>query len=386
MLQSGRYKLLRLLCLAMWCGLLVAGLWPFRFFPDNRVQWLVKRNGLHLNEPSQIYSAIRETERGRKAKAAANGSFSIEIWLQPEKVSDRRRTIFSVYDAGRGESLSIGQSVADLLIRGRFVGIHEAGHTKSIYLDDCFREGGERFVTITSGPQETAIYLESVKVKVVPYQLEPDSLSGRLLLGDSASSNKTWAGTIFGLAIYDRALTDVEVPKHYRAWNTNFNELLAPDSMTALYPLDEKEGNVVRDHVGRSPDMVIPKKFEPLRRAFLEPSFKFDKSDLIDAVVNILGFVPFGLLVSAYLHRGMPFPKRQAILLTILIGGLTSLLIECLQAYLPTRTSSLPDAINNILGAAMGAMLLGSVRRKLMASWPASGSEHVRDTSQGASR
>ncbi len=361
--------------------LLFAGLWPFRFFPDNRVEWLVNRNGIHFDEPSQIYSTIRKTEIEKRASVAANDSFSIEIWLQPEKVSDRRRTIFTTYDAGRGEGLSIGQSVADLLIRGRFVGIQEAGYARSIYLDECFRDGGERFVTIISGPQGTAIYLEGVMGKFVPYQLEPDSLSGRLLLGDSASSNKTWAGTVFGLAIYDQALSDVEVLEHYRAWTTNFNELVALGSMTALYPLDEKRGDVVHDHVGKLPDMVIPKKFQPLHRAFLEPSFKFDKSDLIDAIVNILGFIPFGLLVSAYLLRGMPFPKGQAILLTILVGGLTSLLIECLQAYLPTRTSSLPDVINNILGTAIGAMLLGSVRRRLMALWPASGSEDV----QGAS-
>jgi VanZ family protein len=371
MLQSGRYILLRLLCLAMWCGLMVAGLWPFRFFPDNRVQWLVNRNGIHFYEPSQIYSAAPETGSERRASAATNGSFSIEIWLQPERVSDRRRTIFSVYDAER-ESLSIGQSVADLLMRGRFLGTEEAGHTRSIYLDNCFREG-ERFITITSGPQGTAIYLEGVKAKFVPYQLEPDSLSGRWLLGDSASSNKTWAGTVFGLAIYDQALSDVEVLEHYRAWTTNFNELVALGSITALYPLDEKAGDVVHNRAGKLPDMVIPKKFQPLHRAFLEPSFKFVKSDLLDAIVNIVGFVPFGLLVSAYLHRGLPFPRYQAILLTILVGGLTSLLIECLQAYLPTRTSSLPDVINNILGTAMGAMLLGSVRRRLMALSPASG-------------
>jgi VanZ like family len=84
--------------------------------------------------------------------------------------------------------------------------------------------------------------------------------------------------------------------------------------------------------------------------AFLAPSFKVVKSDLVDAAVNIVGFIPFGLLVSAYLHRGVTFPSYQAILLTILVSGLTSLLIECLQAYLPTRTSSLPDVINNILG------------------------------------
>jgi hypothetical protein len=367
--QTGTYKVLGVICLAMLCGLLVAGLWPFDFAPGNRVQWLVNRNGIHFNEPSQIYSTLTERESNR---TAVNSSFSIEIWLQPERISDRRRTIFSTYDTGRGEGLGIAQSVTDLLIRGRFVGADGAVNTRSIYLDDCFREGSERFVTVISGPQGTAIYLEGVREKVVPDQLEPESLSGRLLLGDSVSSNRTWAGTVFGLATYDRALSDVEVLEQYHAWTTKLNEVVGLGGITAFYPFDEKSGEVAHNHVGKLPDMVIPKKFHPLRRAFLNPSFQFVKSDIEDAIVNIIGFVPFGLLVSAYFHRGLPFPRYLAILLTILAGGFTSLVIECLQAYLPTRTSSLPDVINNIVGTAVGAMLLGSIPRRLIALPPLS--------------
>jgi hypothetical protein len=142
MLQPRCYKLLPLACLAMWCGLLVVGLWPFRFLPDNRVQWLANRNGVHFIEPSQIYSAIRES---KGSAVAGDSSFSIEIWLQPEKVGNRRRTIFSTYDSGRRESFGIGQSVADLLVRGPFLDMHDGVHPRSIYVDGCFREGEERF-------------------------------------------------------------------------------------------------------------------------------------------------------------------------------------------------------------------------------------------------
>jgi hypothetical protein len=366
MSPTGIHKWLGLVCAAMWCGLLVAGLWPFRFFPDNTVQWLTDRNGIHFSEPSQIYTDNRRAEITGSNASDGNGSFTIEIWLRPEKLSNRRRTILSTYDSARRESLSVGQSIADLLVRGRSLDVLEGARSRSIYVDDCFRKGNERFVTITSAPQGTAIYLEGVREKFVPYQLDPDGLSGRLLLGNSASSNKTWAGSVFGLAIYDRALTDVEALQHYQLWTTtNFRELALQDGLTALYGLDEKGGDIIHNRAGKMSDLVIPKKFQPVRRAFLAPGFKFVKSDLVDAAVNIAGFIPFGLLVSAYLHGWRIFSRRRAILLTIVAGGLTSLLIECLQAYLPTRTSSLPDVINNILGTAIGAMLLGTVQRML---------------------
>jgi VanZ like family/Concanavalin A-like lectin/glucanases superfamily len=359
-------RLLQLACLTMWCGLLVAGLWPFNFFPENRVQWLKSRNGIHFDEPGQIYSAVPGTKKEGSADTFGNGSFSIEIWLQPENVSNTLRTIFFAYDPQRRKDFRIDQSITDLVVRGRFLDSNEKVSSTALYVDDCFQKSVERFITITSGAQGTVIYVEGVRGKSVPYRLDPSGLSGRLVLAHSASSKESWAGNVFGLAIYDRALTDDEARKDYQTWTAaSLGDLRALGGITALYPLDEKRGELVHNRAGSMPDLVIPKTFQPLRRAFLETSFRLAKSDLLDAATNIAGFIPFGLLVSAYLHRGMPFPKYGAILLTVVVGGLSSLLIECLQAYLPTRTSSLDDLINNCLGTAMGAMLLGRVRRWL---------------------
>lgn len=370
MLRAGRYKLL-LGCFIMWCGLLVFGLWPFNFFPANRVQWLKDRNGVHFDQPGQIYSAVPGAVEPGSPDTFRNGSFSIELWLRPDKVSSSLRTIFFAYDPDRGKEFGIEQSITDLVVRGRFLDSSGEVRSTKLYVDDCFQKGQERFITVVSGAEGTVIYRDGVRGKSVPYRLDPGGLSGRLVLAQSASSKKPWMGSVFGLALYNRALTNGEALKNYRAWTTA--STVVPDALpgiTALYPLDEKRGELIHNRAGPMPDLVIPGHFQPLRRVFLETSFTVGKSDLLDSAINILGFIPFGLLMSAYLHRGLSFPRYRSILLAIVIGGLISLLIECLQAYLPTRTSSLPDVINNILGTAIGAVLLGSVRRKLSTLYP----------------
>ena len=47
-----------------------------------------------------------------------------------------------------------------------------------------------------------------------------------------------------------------------------------------------------------------------------------------------------------------------AALVATIIGATTSLMIELLQAYLPSRDSSLLDFINNVLGTGLGALMI----------------------------
>ena len=73
--------------------------------------------------------------------------------------------------------------------------------------------------------------------------------------------------------------------------------------------------------------------------------------------VNILGFIPFGFTVSAWLRKDGGRKRMPVTVLVVLAGAGISLLIELLQVYLPTRDSSLTDFMNNTLGAYIGAWL-----------------------------
>ncbi|MGY4643719.1 VanZ family protein [Cellulomonas sp. URHB0016] len=66
----------------------------------------------------------------------------------------------------------------------------------------------------------------------------------------------------------------------------------------------------------------------------------------VEAVSNVLMFVPFGVLVGLLVRRSW---------VVVLLGCATSTAIELAQlAFLPTRVPTVQDVVMNTLGAALG--------------------------------
>ena len=152
---------------------------------------------------------------------------------------------------------------------------------------------------------------------------------------------------------------------------------------------------------GEPAELVILETFEPYERAFLkwDPDWAQYKSNWLDLAVNIIGFVPFGVLLMLALSKegtrdegvgtsaaqrqerrsqkptadsqqpaatrqenppASPFAKGGgvvvAVVLAVVAGFVVSLAIEYLQAYLPSRDSSVRDFITNVFGTAIGAI------------------------------
>ncbi|HEY5800631.1 MAG TPA: VanZ family protein [Burkholderiaceae bacterium] len=83
-----------------------------------------------------------------------------------------------------------------------------------------------------------------------------------------------------------------------------------------------------------------------------------------DAGVNIVGYIPFGMLLMFSLYpriRGV-----LAVLLAIAIGTAFSTLMEVIQTYLPSRVPSTLDIATNVAGAAIGALLGAWLSRPLI--------------------
>jgi len=73
-----------------------------------------------------------------------------------------------------------------------------------------------------------------------------------------------------------------------------------------------------------------------------------------DLVSNLLGYLPFGLLVFVALARGGR-STTASVWIAIAAGTLLSLTMETLQNYLPQRVASNVDLTLNALGSALGA-------------------------------
>jgi VanZ family protein len=81
-----------------------------------------------------------------------------------------------------------------------------------------------------------------------------------------------------------------------------------------------------------------------------------------DAVINLLSYLPFGLLIglTARARTG----ALMSVTIALCVGVLLSTSMEYLQMYLPTRISSNMDILTNSTGALLGALLAVS-----MTSW-----------------
>jgi VanZ family protein len=196
-----------------------------------------------------------------------------------------------------------------------------------------------------------------------------------------------WAGKVSRVAIYGQGLTSEQAARHYVMWTKNLElDESEKNSMLALYSFSERGGSIVHNSVGSGPALHIPESFRVLHKRILTPPWKEFSPSVgyaLDVLINVAGFMPFGFFVCAYLMGNRPW-KRAAIA-TVVAGGIISVAIEILQAFIPVRSSGMTDIITNTAGTALGVMLwkipavqgvackLGYRREKLEAEDEASG-------------
>jgi hypothetical protein len=342
-------------CVAVLCGILTAGLWPFHA-PHNEVNWLANQDGLHFGKNGSIVSAgtvqVSDSEEMRIR--------SLEIWLQPD-ASMSTQTILGFYDANSPVAqLSLHQYHEDLLIRREItISPALASHEKLEY-GDVFFPGKPVFVTITAGVGDTRVYVNGAFVGMSPtFTLARESMNGRLVLANSPIDNDSWAGKIFGLAVYGQELPSSQVAQHYRDWiKTRRPQIAGSEAPIAFYLFNERKGDMVHDSLGAAPSLLIPEHYFVLHPHFLQSpwsEFRFRWYYFQDVIINITGFVPFGFLFCAYFASVWRI-KRPAFA-TILCGFAISLTIEVSQTFLPTRESGMTDVLTNSLGTGLGALL-----------------------------
>lgn len=350
------------LCLLVFCGILLAGLLPFRG-PRNGVTWLASENGVRLSGHSTLWSSgpfpLLGSESGE--------SCSIELWLQPGLPRDSNVILaFSV--PTNPLRLTLHQYRSLLILQTGAPGSLQPAST--IGTDGVFHQGIPVFVTLTSGPQQTAIYINGSLTRSLPgYHFNADC-AGRLVVGTSPVIDQSWRGQLRGLALYGQSLTADEVRRHYEIWTKQGRpDLSGNERAVALYLFNERSGNMVHNAVAGGIDLYIPARYALIHQIFLRPfwaEYKPRWSYVKDVAINTVGFVPLGFFFYAYWSSVRPI--KHAALITTALGFAVSLTIEVLQSHIPTRDSGTTDLITNTLGTFLGVRLYGwDVARGLLA-------------------
>jgi VanZ family protein len=340
-----------LICALVLGGIFVAGLTPFRR-PPNGVTWLGNENGLHFGR----YGTVWSSGEFHAAAAQNESECSLEISLQPS-IASASSTVLAFYTPQSPLHLSLHQ------YRTLFIIIRETQDDSKgrqvIGLADVLRPTKPAFITVTSGPQKTSIYVDGNLKKQFPLFRMGGDCAGRLVAGTSPVENNSWSGDIRALAIYQRELTPEQVFQHFDTWTRQGRPLISPDdNPMAVYLFDERAGNVVHEATHHGIELYIPRHFSLLRQRFLEPfwkEFKPGRDYWADIAVNIAGFIPLGLVFCAYWSSVRPI--KYPVVATVALGFAVSLTIEVLQSYLPTRDSGTTDLITNTMGTFVGVKI-----------------------------
>jgi VanZ like family/Concanavalin A-like lectin/glucanases superfamily len=341
------------LCFLVLCGILLAGLLPFRG-PRNGATWLVNQNGVRLAPHSTLVtSASFPTLDGGNAEAC-----SIEMWLQPGLPRDSS-VILSFSTPENPVQLTFHQYRSLLIVETRVPGgWRPAG---IIGTDGLLHQGVLAFLTITSGPQQTAVYLNGALARTFPGSRIAPECNGQLVLGTSPAVDTSWRGQLRGFALYGAELRAADVRRHYQTWTADGSPALSDaDRAVAIYLFNERSGGVVHNSMAGGIDLQIPARYTLVHQLFLQPfwhEFKWNSSYWKDVLINVVGFMPLGFFFYAFWSSVRPI-QRPA-LTTLLLGFAVSLTIEVLQSFIPVRDSGTTDLITNTFGTFLGIQLFG---------------------------
>lgn len=367
------HSLLRLfapgpLCVALCLLFVLVGLWPFEFFPDNRVAWTQDPIGLRFR------GEHRGLDHGAGGIAFTphpligmdgSGSFSIEIKL---RCNHEPRTsvpgIVILCDEEKKPALFLGQWKSSLIVRRISKDIRRGKKWKEASVYGGLTEGNTRLITIVSDGSGSVLYVDGRLEKRFPrLVLVPESGSPGghyLLLGNTPEATNGWMGDIFGLALYDRVLGEEEVMENYLSWNLHQEGKRGERKGLILrYPFQKISGDKVEDSSGRGNDLLIPPhaRFKSRVLAPLEIVGVSRNRFIKDVLINIIGFIPLGFFLCVFLARRTRFAVPVIVGVATSGGAAISLFIELVQSQIPVRTSSAADLMSNALGTFLGGLL-----------------------------
>lgn len=335
--------------------ILFFGLRPKDFTFSNNVNWIADQPGIQFSKYGIAYT--------KDFIESSGNNFSIVIALKPLSYGEDGFNLILTLDNGKdSDQLIIGQWRSWIIIMNGDDYAHKRG-AKRLTINIASPTPIKRLITVTTGLEGSRAYMDGHLVhaeKDLVLKI-PDGDNTRLLLGNSVYGKHSWKGDIYGLAFFKRTLTDDDALRHFNAWSKNQNFSFAKESIpVVLYEFDGENDLKVFDHSGGNLHLEIPMRMQILKKDILSWKWSrltFNKNLIQDMIINFIGFMPFGFFLFAFFGKlGGVFEKHD-LLLTIGIGFMVSLMIEIVQAWMPSRSSQLIDLMLNTLGTCLGAFI-----------------------------
>ncbi len=360
-----------LCCLAaVFLAILFFGLRPKEFSYSNAVTWISDRAGIHFSKRGIAYT--HHFNEKMEDNTSEPNNFSLEIALKIERpYKNGFNFIFALHNGKDSGQLLLAQWRSWIIFMNGDDYAHKR-KTNRIALDTALLPGGQLFLTMTTGRYGTKLYCDG---KLVQEKKDlilewPHGGNWRLLLGNSVYGIHPWEGDVYGLALYRSTLAEEAIARHFARWSDERNFSFAKtEKPLVLFLFDEKEGKWADDHAAGNHPLKIPKNIKILERKILEPpwpDFKYDRNNLEDILLNVIGFVPLGFFLISILNGRGGVSMKHGVLITVILCFGVSLFIEIVQAWIPSRNSSMVDLISNTLGGWIGSMTFSRVLKNVV--------------------
>ena len=352
--QKNSLKWLTGLSVVVLFVLLFFGLRPKDFSFSNSVSRIEGQAGIRFRKYGIAYTD--PIEEWRKTDGFGENGFSIEIALKPLNYEEGFNFIFALHNGNDRNQFLLGQWRSWIIAMNGDDYNHKR-RVKRISVNSASRPDAIQFITLTTGENGTNVYFNGqlVKSKKDLVLQIPYGDKARIILGNSIYGRHSWRGDVYGLAFYGHILTAKDAALHFNRWSQDRNFSFSKNGKPfVLYHFDEKEGTRVPDHAGGDHYLKIPSRMPIFEKEFLSSpwkGFKLDKGGIEDTVLNLVGFIPLGFVFS--LTLGGAF-KKKAPYITLFLCILVSLIIETVQAWMPSRSSSQLDLMCNTAGAVIG--------------------------------
>ena len=353
---------------AIFIAILFFGLRPKDFSYSNGVNWITDRAGIHFRKYGIAY-ADHFNEKTEDNTFKSN-NLSLEIALRIEKpYNNGFNFIFALHNGKDSDQLLLAQYRSWIVFMNGDDYAHKR-KTNRISIDTALLPDGPLFLTMTTGSTGTKLFCDG-KLVQEKKDLTLDFPSGeksRLLLGNSLYGAHPWEGDVYGLAFYRSTLTDEDIAVHFIRWSEEHDFSFAKtDKPLVLFLFNEKEGEWANDNTAGNHPLNIQKEIKILERKILVPpwqDFKFDENNIEDILLNVIGFMPLGFFLFATLNGRSGRSMKHGILITAILCFVLSLFIEIIQAWIPSRNSSMTDLISNTFGGWIGSIALKFPLRK----------------------
>jgi hypothetical protein len=309
--------------------------------------------------------------------AAASG-MTLEIWMIPKsRKSNQGMAIVSCLSPVRWNptlfrsNFAVYKADSYLNIDLRYR-TNNKNVIREFHIGDVFVEGLHHIVA-TYDRLHLSVYVNGKKhyeSQEITGVLDNWYRSAFLVIGNNAIGRAPYKGNLLEIGLYKRSMSEDEIREKYHAYRNGsdkeYGRQREKDDLLVLYDFDMQRGSEFKSLSGTLSNMnlVIPDRFRVWRKLFLSLPyyiFSFSYTNIIDTVLNIVAFIPFGFILQMRAsQRYNPWFAANGILL---FGLFCLLVVEIAQFFIESRYSTLTDVIHNCIGVFVGICICMTATR-----------------------